>query len=424
MKHNLLLKISSFTALSTVVRMITSLVINKIIAVSIGVFGLVYIGQLSNIFIIALTFISGISIGLTKYISQYIKSESKLNSFINTAFTLIFIYSIIIGTILFFISDFLSFYLFKSINYSEIIIVLAFTFVFSALNVFLLAAINGFKQFKKFVTINIINSIITLVFTVLLIYLYNIKGALIASASYQSISFVATYIALRGNRDLKISKIRFLVNTLALRKLLFFSLMPIGSGIAFPAVQILIRNLIINDIDINSAGYWDALNRISNMFIMLITTSLSVYFLPRLSELKKNEINNEIRSALITVIPALIVISIFAILLRKYIILILFSSEFLPMSELFLFQFAGNIFKVAGWIIAYQMLAKAMIIDYFITEVLFYFIYILLTYALINKMGLQATVLSYAISYFVYFVYLILRFDIFNLNKYLIRKKV
>lgn len=53
-----------------------------------------------------------------------------------------------------------------------------------------------------------------------------------------------------------------------------------------PVSFIIIRNYITDTLSMEHAGYWQGLTKISDTYLMFITMSLSVYYLPRLSEIK------------------------------------------------------------------------------------------------------------------------------------------
>ena len=97
-------------------------------------------------------------------------------------------------------------------------------------------------------------------------------------------------------------------------------------------------------------------------------------------------------------------------ILRDFIIDFLFTDDFKPMSELFFWQLLGNVFKIASWLIAFLMLAKAMTKIYIITEIIFglslYFGTIILT----NKVGLIGATIAYCLNYFMYFIVMIIIF--------------
>jgi len=166
-----------------------------------------------------------------------------------------------------------------------------------------------------------------------------------------------------------------------------------------------IRSNIISEWSIHEAGLWESVNNISNLVMTTITTSLVVYYLPRLSEIKKeSEIRNEIISTGKFILPIMLLISIFFLIGKNQIMQMLYTKEFLKAGDYLFIQFVGNIFKVSGWLFAYILIIKKMTSQYLILEVGFTAIYIFLSMVLINYNGAVGAVYSYTIAYFFYLI--------------------
>ncbi len=70
--------------------------------------------------------------------------------------------------------------------------------------------------------------------------------------------------------------------------------MTIVSIIMGPLSLLIVRNYIGDNLGWDKAGYWQGVWYISSIYLMIITTSLSVYYLPKLSELKdKNDLKKK-----------------------------------------------------------------------------------------------------------------------------------
>ena len=63
-------------------------------------------------------------------------------------------------------------------------------------------------------------------------------------------------------------------------KLGHYSLMAIVSAVTVPAGQIIVRNFITSNKSITDAGLWEGINRISGMYLMVITASSVFIFCP------------------------------------------------------------------------------------------------------------------------------------------------
>jgi PST family polysaccharide transporter len=144
---------------------------------------------------------------------------------------------------------------------------------------------------------------------------------------------------------------------------------------------------------------------------MLVTTTLGVYYLPRLSEIQDNkELRKEIFSGYKIIMPIVIVASLVIFLLKEYVVLIAFSKNFMPMIDLFAWQLIGDVIKIASWLLAYLMLAKAMTKVFIYTEVLFSALFVLLCILFVNNFGLIGITYAFSLNYFLYLVVMIFIF--------------
>src|SRR5690606_21950834 len=210
--------------------------------------------------------------------------------------------------------------------------------------------LNGFKEFKKFVVINIITSIVGLLFTVTLVFLFQLKGALIATVSYQSVILFVTFFFLRESPWFDSIMFWGRLNMDVVKKYLSYSLMALVSAASVPVSQLFVRAYIIKSHSVTSAGYWEGMNRISGLYLLFVTTSFIVYYLPKLSEIKTNILlRNEIIKTYKVITPIIAGSLILIFLLKNLVINILFTKEFYPMKDFFFWQLLGDFFKIMSW---------------------------------------------------------------------------
>jgi PST family polysaccharide transporter len=187
--------------------------------------------------------------------------------------------------------------------------------------------------------------------------------------------------------------------------------MAVASAVTVPSGQLIVRKYISQFSGIESAGLWEGINRISGMYLMVITTSLGVYFLPKLARLKTNfELKTELISVYKLLLPLLAFLTVVIFLFRHLIIRLLFSTDFAPMENLFLYQLIGDFFKIAGWVLGYLLLAKTLTKTYIFLEFFNFFLLVGICYLLTKNMGPLGACLGYALVYFIYLVILIVYF--------------
>lgn len=401
-----LVKTSFFNGIAVVVKMLTLLGINKILALYVGPSGYAALGQLQNALTMIITLSSGaVNTGVTKYTAEYAEDPSKQHAVWKTSTALAIVGSLTVGIAVAVFSHRLSLYFFKKEEYASVFLWVALSLVFFTLNALLMAIINGKKDVKTLVIANIAGSVLSLIVTGLLTWFLGLYGALVSLGIYQALAFVTTVFLCRHAEWFRVEYFFGRLDKRVAIDLSKYAAMALTTAVCLPIAQILIRDHLTNEFGLDHAGYWEAMWRLSSAYLLLVTTTLGVYYLPRLSELVSyNAIFKEVIDGYKIVLPVAIVGCLAIYFLRDFIICVLFSKQFLPMRDLFAFQLIGDVMKVGSWILAYVMLGKAMYKLYIVTEVLFsmswYFLVLLFT----RWHGFDGVVEAYAFNYFLYWI--------------------
>lgn len=407
-----IVKVFSFTAISTLVKMLTGFITIKVVAVIIGPAGIALLGQLNNFSSIIMTVASGgINNGITKYVAENKESPSKVRVFLSTALQITIILSFFIGIILILFARYFSQKILLDTSYAYVFVLFGITLTLYTLNGYLMSVLNGFKEFKNFVKISIITSIVGLFFTVGLVYFWQLKGALISAVTYQSITFFVTLFLTIKSPWFAAKNFNVHFSKVVLKKYLSYSFMTIVSAATIPISQLFIRGYVISHLSATEAGWWEGMNRISGMYLMIITSSFGVYYLPRLSEIKdKHELRKEIFTAYKVIIPALIICFLGIYVFRDLIIRILFTSDFYPMRNLFAWQLIGDLFKISTWLIGVTFIAKALTKLYVFNEIFFSLLFVALSVLLIKHFGVVGVTQAYMLNYITGLIFMVIVF--------------
>lgn len=407
-----IIKVFSLNALSTFIRMLAGMISVKVIAVFIGPAGIALLGQLNNFSTILLGMANGgISSGITKYVSEYKNDESLIKLYISNALRLSLICSIIVALFLFFCSRQLSKLILLSSDYYYVYIIFGLTIFLFTLNHLIISILNGYKEFKLYVKVSIVGTFVSLLYSTILIILWGLPGALINAVTFQSIMFFVTLWMCRRLPWMKSKYFLARLNKTVVKKYFGYSLMTLTSLAMLPVSQMLLRGYVISELSTEEAGIWEGMNRISTMYLSVITSALSVYYLPRLSEITCTlELHNEIFKCYKIIVPFLLVISIAIYGLKHSIIWLLFTPDFYPMENLFAWQLCGDFFKMTSWMLSYLMVAKAKTVLFITTEIVFTFSYILLSFLFIQYNGIVGLTQGYLINYFLYLIAMVFFF--------------
>lgn len=407
-----ILKVFSLTSLSTFIKMLTGFVTTKAVSVFVGPAGIALVGQLQNFSTILMSLSNGgISNGIVKYVAEHKDNKEKLREYMCSSFTLTILCSFVCALFLIIANKELGDWVFNDTKYGFVFIAFGISITLYSVNILLISILNGLKQFRKYVIVNIFGSIIGMVFTVSLVFLLGISGALIAVVTYQSVVLIITYFMVRNEWWLNLSNFRLVWNKIVISKLAKYSVMAIVTAVITPLIQMMIRNHVIEKISIDAAGYWEGMNRLSSAFIVFVSTSFAVYYLPKLSESKtKLELKHEIYKMFVFITPIVLIMFLIMFLLRIPIINLLYTEEFNPMKELFLPQFIGDYIKIVAWVLSYILLAKSMMKEYLVLEITTPIIYLVAALILVNYYGVVGIVYSYIISIIFYLAVLIFIF--------------
>jgi PST family polysaccharide transporter len=415
-----IVKVFSLTSISTLIKMLTGFVSIKVVSVIIGPAGIALLGQLNNFSTIILNLSSvGINNGVTKYISEFKEDENQITKLISGAFKIILWGALLCGIFMIIMHKYLSHVILNSEQFGYIFIIFGLSILFYAVNNLLVSILNGYKEFQRYVKINIVSSLLGLIFSICLVLFFELDGALVSAVTFQSIMLVVTFFMLRKLPWMSKKYFFSKVDVDVVKKYIRYSIMTIVSVAVVPVSQLVLRSYVISNISEIDAGWWEGMNRISGMYLMLITTSFSVYYLPRLSEIQdRYELRREIINAFKVIVPLILVGFLTIYLLRDVIINLLFTKEFAPMSHLFIWQLLGDFFKICSWLLAYVMVAKALAKAFIFTEIAFSFLFVALGFYFIQINGIEGIVQAYLINYIVYFFTIL-----FILRKFIFIKK-
>ncbi|MBC7489480.1 MAG: O-antigen translocase [Glaciimonas sp.] len=404
-----LVKTSLLNAIAVAVKVASALVINKILAIYVGPAGYTVIGQFQNAVSIIVSLAGGVvATGVTKVTAQHFDDERKQHAVWQTAIRFSLVASIAAAIPLLLMGNNLSQWLLHRTDMSSVFVWLALTLPAMAANNLLLAITNGKKEVGIYVTTNIFGSLISMLVTGLLAFNFGLYGTLVAFAINPAIVLLATATIVARRDWFKVKFIWGQVNRPALRELSGFGLMGLTSALTIPISYMLIRNHLATHLGLTEAGYWQASWKISEIYLMLVTTTLSVYYLPRIAEIRTAaELKAEIFKVYRFVMPVVIVFAATIYMARDIIINILFTTDFLPMRKLFQWQLTGDVIKIGSFVLAHIMLGRAMVKFYVFTEILFSILFFILTLVFVEKWGLKGVAIAYGINYSLYWILMI-----------------
>ncbi len=399
--RNQFLSVSAKNAIQIIVRFVVGLLNMKVIALFVGPSGMALFGQLQNTLQIGTTLSGlGFSNGIIRYNSEFRNEPNKQQLYNSSCFTSTLLVSTLLGIIIIIFSKDLSNFLFNTAQYQLICTFGGIYLLSTSFFNFVIAILNGLQKLKRFIILNIIQSVSLLIFISIATALWQTEGMLWALI-VQSVFTALASILILVNTSIKV-KLHLSMN--ALGRLSNYSIITLTSGIVGPLALLLIRDIIIRQLSVESAGIWEAISKISNSYIVFVTGAFAYYFLPRFANLTdKASIRHEVHSTYRILIPLLIVGSLSLFLFRTPLINTVFTKEFEAATTIIKWQLIGDVFKVLSWLIGYLLMAKAKTKTFVATEIISGLLQITLTHLLVARFGIEGSTLAYCIENMMYF---------------------
>jgi len=187
-----------------------------------------------------------------------------------------------------------------------------------------------------------------------------------------------------------------------LRDIWKFYPMLIAHSIALPLAQLLVRGGTVRTLGLEQGGYLQAVWRLSDMYVGVITTALGFYFMAYFSSLEgEGERGELLRRTIVQlcVVTACCASAIY--LLRDVIIAVVLTSHFAPMRDLLAFQLIGDVFKVMDYPLQMVLVTQRRTAAYIMQAVGGPALYVAMSNAWRPTLGAQAVPTAYATSHFI-----------------------
>lgn len=401
-----LIRTSALNGVAVVVRMGTAMGLNKVLALLVGPSGYALIGQFQNLLSVVTTFATGaVNTGVTKATAEYRDDRERQQRLWRTAATVVVTASVVAATLIAIFSRQLSTTFLGGPQYTIVLIWAAISIVPISLNALLLAILNGLKDVQRYVTTNIAGSIISLILTGALAWYRGLEGALIALSLNQAVVIVVTLLQVRRCAWFEPRLWFGALDRRELRGLGGYTLMAATTALVGPTSLLLVRNILVDQFGLAYAGYWDAMWRISTLYLTLITTTLTLYYLPRIAELRTwAELRAELRLVLSVVVPSVSILALALYLARGLVISLLFSRSFAPMETLFAWQLAGDVLKTTAWLFAFLMVGRGLVVAFIVTEIMAAVVFTVGTLVFTRWFGFPGVAMAHLVNYAVYLI--------------------
>ena len=407
-KYRTIVKSSAVFGGTQVFNILINIVRGKLIAIFLGPAGMGIAALFTNSSNMINQFTNfGVNLTAVKDISKESSSENPrdLLQLIYNFRILLLILGSIGAFISFVFAGTLSFQAFGSEKYEIHFKFLAIFMFFTTLSSGEMAILQGRRNLKKLAIGDVSSSIFGLSIGIPLYYYYGIDGIVPAMIALVLCNFIVYLFLNRDTLHLKLIKFKFDIFIQSSKKMIYLGVVLMIASIIGTLCNYLINLYISNTGGVQDLGYFQAANSITNQYVGLVFTAMSIDYFPRLaaivdSKIELNKLVNEQFEIVLLIIAPVISI---VLVIAPWIIHLLLSSEFLVIIPILSVMSLGIFFKAASYPLGYISFAKGDRKVYFWLEGIFGNVMLLVlnicSYYFFGLFGLSISFLSFFIIY-------------------------
>lgn len=345
-----------------VFNIIISILRSKIMAVLLGPAGIGVLG-LFNSTILLISSLTNFGLGISGVKDIAAANETgdaqRIGKIIKVVKKLVWFTGIFGALITLLLSSWLSEIAFGSKEYTIAFIWLSSTVLLKQLASGQFVILQGLRRLKDLAMANMIGSALGLVVSIPLYYYLRIDG--IVPGLFITAIFIYIVAQYFGNK-IEIEKTKVSTKELKLegKGMMVMGFMLSLSGIMVLGESYAIRIFINNVGGVEQVGLYNAGIALISTYVGLLFTAMETDYYPRLSSVshdnKKSNllVNQQTEIALLILAPVLVAFLIFI----DWVIIILYSSEFIAVNVMIYWAFLGMFFKVPAWVVGFIFIAK------------------------------------------------------------------
>lgn len=400
-----LLKVTAMTGLLTLLKMAMGFIIAKVVAIYTGPTGMAMLGQVQSM----VSSLNGVinapvGSGIVRYTAE--KKEQGFEAcapWWRAAVQWVLIISAITipGGLL--LAENIANWLFQDRALAWIVMATVSVLPLSAIGTLCNSVINGQQLYRRYVGLGMLSALISGCVMLSMIVMANIQGALLAAAVQAALIGLVMLVVNLRQPWFRLQYWWGSTTKEARKAIGGYMLMAVTTALTVPVSLILVRTILIDQVGWEAAGHWQAVWKISEVYLGVITMALGTYYLPRLSSLVGvDAIVREIHRTALVIIPIVALMALGIYLMRDVAIWLLFTDDFKSARDLFAIQLCGDVIKIVSWLYAYPMLSRGRAKWYMVTEISFSLLFVIISYMLIIAVGLSGATLGYLVNYSLY----------------------
>lgn len=412
-EHNrAILKSTALLGGSSLITMLVGMVKSKIVAVLLGPEGVGYLGVLTNLQSLIITFAGfGLTSSTVRELSHALALANREHIAIAAKTIRAMVWATgLLGFLLMLLgAKGFSKLSFNSYEYSESIAILSISVLLSIVSSGQSSIIQGFRRIDLVARINVVAALLGAFASILCFYFWNMNGIVLSLIATAGVNLSLTWMYSRKISIPDISsdwqKYRDQGKTLLILG------MPIMlSSLLTTGTNYFIRAFLSREAGLEAVGQYQAAFSFASVLVSFVLAAMGTDYLPRLTSVSddnekiRKEVNAQTHIALLLSVPLLAATTLF----MPYIIRIFYSSQFERAIPILSWAVLGILGKIISWPMGFIMIAKSNSKMFFLTELVADALNLTATALFYRLFGLQGTGIAFALLYTFYVLLMLL----------------
>ncbi len=265
--------------------------------------------------------------------------------------------------------------------------------------------LQGMRQLKLLAKANLLGSLLGLITTIPLYYFWGVKGIApaIIAISVSTLLFSYYFSHKIAIPSVSVTRSQTISEGKEMLRMGFLISM---SSLLTVAASYIVRVYIGRYGGIDQVGLYTAGFAIINTYVGLIFSAMATDYYPRLAAVAKSNsrcrktINQQAEIAILILAPILVVFLVFI----KWVVILLYSYQFIAINTMIYWAVLGMFFKAACWSVGFLLLAKGASKLFFWNELIVNIYMLIFNIAGYYWGGLTGLGISFAVTYLLYLV--------------------
>jgi PST family polysaccharide transporter len=383
-------------------RMVCSFVSIKITAVTLGPAGLALVAQYSNFVSLFQSMLGqALMTGVVRLDAEYGDDAARRRRVRSTAARMLLALGLLFGVAVALLSGPVSQWLLSDRDHQMLVALLGLAVTAAMITDLLSGTLSAAREIGLVGTSTMVSTVLGLAIFAPCAWKWGLQGALWASmAVLVGSALVSIVVVAARSRGVKLADFFGPFDRTECRKLLGFYPMLLINGALTPLTLILVRDALVAQLGLESAGQWQATWRLSESYQAVIISSTALYFMASIGARVNDPaaLRQQVLRTLAMTTGSTALMAVLIGALREPIVHIVFSGKFHLVASMMPLQLVGDVLKMAGWILAMVLVATMRPRRYIALTILSMVSFVGLTHLLVPALGITGALWAYVVT--------------------------